>query len=66
LTSKGILALYLPIEDNRDTARCEEFVTKAKNADFKLVNQVEQEMVHWDWVEEGTVYLFQPRMHTPI
>ena len=63
LTSKGILALYLPIEDNRDTARCEEFVTEVENADFKLVKKVEQEMVHWDWVEEATVYLFQPCMH---
>lgn len=64
LTSKGILALYLPIEDNRDTAGCEDFVTKVKNADFKLVRKVEQEMVHWDWVEEATVYLFQPYIYS--
>ncbi|MGD8506307.1 MAG: methyltransferase domain-containing protein [Candidatus Bathyarchaeota archaeon] len=63
LTSKGILASYLPIEDNRDTARCEEFVAKVKSADFKLLKKVEQEMVHWDWVEEATVYLFQPCVH---
>lgn len=60
LTSKGILALYLPIENNRDATRCEEFVAKVRNAGFKLVKRVEQEMVHWDWVEKATVYLFQP------
>ncbi|MCW3980184.1 MAG: hypothetical protein NWF11_01775, partial [Candidatus Bathyarchaeota archaeon] len=60
LTPNGILALYLPIEDNRDTARCEEFMTKARSADFKLEEKVEQEMVHWDWEEEATVYVFKP------
>jgi tRNA A58 N-methylase Trm61 len=61
LTSQGILALYLPIESNRDVARCEESVAKIENSGFKLTRKVEQEMVHWDWVEEATVYLFQPR-----
>ncbi len=61
LTSQGILALYLPIESNRDLARCEEFVAKIENSAFKLIRKVEQEMVHWDWVEEAAVYLFQPR-----
>lgn len=60
LTSKGILALYLPIENNRDTARCKEFVAKIENSNFKLMKKVDQEMVHWDWVEEAAVYLFQP------
>lgn len=59
LTPKGILTLYLPKEDNRDTARCEEFMAKVKSADFKLEEKVEQEMVHWDWAEEATVYVFK-------
>ncbi len=60
LTSKGILAVYLPVERGRDQARVEEFVTEIRNVDFKLVGEVEQDMVHWDLVEEATVYLFQP------
>ncbi|UCG45027.1 MAG: DNA alkylation repair protein [Candidatus Bathyarchaeota archaeon] len=63
LTPNGILAVYLPIESNRDRVRCEEFMTNIKRADFRLSEKVEQEMVHWDWVEEATVYLFQPRGH---
>jgi len=34
---------YLLIEDYRDTARCEDFVTQVKNAGFKLAKTVEQE-----------------------
>jgi hypothetical protein len=41
-------------------------VTNVEKADFKLSKKVEQEMVHWDWVEKATVYLFQPCIHATV
>jgi len=53
LTLEGILALYLPIGHKK-------LAIHTENADFKLVDKVIQDMVHWDCVEQGTVYLFKP------
>ncbi len=58
LTSNGILAVYLPIENYRNTARCDAFIATIRSTGFRLVRRVQQAMVHWDWVEEATVYLF--------
>ena len=58
LTSNGILVVYLPIENYRNTARRNAFIATIRSTGFRLVRRVQQAMVHWDWVEEATVYLF--------
>ena len=53
LNPEGILAIYLPIGHRK-------LIAHTEKASFRLVDKLMQDMVHWDRVEQGTVYLFNP------
>ena len=50
LKSGGRLAVYIPHEGDIKTVM---------NSPFTLLDTVEQDMVHWDRIERGTVYVFK-------
>ena len=57
LIPEGILAIYLPIGH-------EKLARFAERNGFQLTDILIQDMVHWDLVEQGTVYLFKASKHT--
>jgi ubiquinone/menaquinone biosynthesis C-methylase UbiE len=51
LRPDGRLLVFIPHEGE---------IEVVKGSEFRLVKTIEQDMVHWDRVERGTVYVFSP------